>query len=203
MSIIVSLGLLILTIVKDRTYHSTPDYKPDDNKTINTLVIYFSRSGHTKNIAKIIAYRFQADLVEITAKAYSLDFEGWNNAITDAENKNAAVIEPETVDMSNYDLIFLGSPIWLFRPSPPIWTFVEKNQFQGKKVVLFNTFKSHFKAEAIETFKALVEKQGGQFIDHIYVRRGRVYYQKNDQTILEEINTQLDQKEQQWLDLID
>jgi hypothetical protein len=39
-----------------------------------------------------------------------------------------------------FNLIILGSPIWYFRPAQPLWTFVEKNNFQGKAVVLFNTF---------------------------------------------------------------
>ena len=62
-------------------------------------------------------------------------------------------IKPETIDLSQYNLIFLGSPIWWYRPAVPLWTFVEKNNFKDKIVVLFNTFNSKFKSKYIKSFR--------------------------------------------------
>jgi hypothetical protein len=77
-------------------------------------------------MAREIARRFEADIIKLSADSYTLDFNGWINANIDAWNHNPAVIAPETIDISNYNLIILGSPIWYFRPAPPLWTFVEK-----------------------------------------------------------------------------
>ena len=45
------------------------------------------------------------------ADVYSLDYDGWRRAGHDAWNKLPAAITPETLDVTRYDLVFLGSPI--------------------------------------------------------------------------------------------
>ncbi len=87
-------------------------------------------------------------------------------------------------------------------PAVPLWTFVEKNDFKDKRVILFNTFNSRFKSEYIEKFKKLVEKKGGQFHDHIYVRRGRWYFQLGREELLEKFNKILDEKEEEYSGII-
>ncbi len=114
--------------------------------------------------------------------------EAWNEVRT-------TNIKPETIDMSQYNLIFLGSPIWWYRPAVPLWTFVEKNNFKDKTIVLFNTFNSRFKSEYIEKFINLVKKKGGHFLDHIYVRRGRWHSQLSREELLEKFNKILDTTE--------
>ena len=79
---------------------------------------------------------------------------GGLKANNDAWNEGTKTkIKPEKVDMSGFDLIFLGSPIWWYRPAVPLWTFVTKNNFHGKQVVLFNTFNSKFEKTYIDKFK--------------------------------------------------
>jgi len=102
------------------------------------------------------------------------------------------------LDLAPYDWIFLGSPIWWFRPSPPLWKFVEGIGLAGKKVVLFNTFNSRFKDAEIAEFRALVERKGGRLIDHVYVRRGRVYAQLNRDEMLTEIRARIDERSAAW-----
>jgi len=193
---IVSLAPLIFMLWKDRKYLYSKPYRRKEDRPTDALVIYYSRSGNTESMAREIARKFQADIVKIAAKSYTLDFKGWINANIDAWNQNPADIDPETIDLSNYSLIILGSPIWYFRPATPLWTFVEKNNFQGRAVALFNTFNSRFKSEEIQEFQELIENKGGRFLDHIYVRRGRIYNQirgskliKNTQELL---NTRID-----------
>ena len=41
-----------------------------------------------------------------------------------------------------HKLVALGSPVWLFRPAPPLWAFVASHRFDGSQVLLFNTFNS-------------------------------------------------------------
>ena len=52
-------------------------------------------------------------------------------------------------------------------------------------MILFNTFNSRFKPEEIEEFQVEIEKKGGKLIDHIYIRRGRVYYEKSGEKLVE------------------
>ncbi len=194
------IAMFVLVQVKDRTYFHSPLYTPKQNKASDVLVIYYSRSGNTEAMAREVARKFNADIVKIEAERYSLDYQGWRNASNDADDKVTMVqISPEIVDMRKYRLVFIGSPIWWYRPAPPLWTFVEKNDFKEKKVVLFNTFNSRFKSEEIELFQKEIEKKGGRLIDHIFIRRGRVYYQKSGEQLLEESQDIIKEKMKEWI----
>jgi flavodoxin len=163
------------------------------------LVVYFSRTGNTEIMAREIADRYQADMLNIKANKYSDCFLGLIEANRDAwTEQRLGVIDPEIIDMKEYRLIFLGSPIWWYRPVVPLWTFVEKNDFEGKRVVLFNSFNSQFKDEYITEFKQLVTQKGGVFIDHISVRRGRIYNQIDKTELINQLQQLLVAREKSW-----
>jgi flavodoxin len=196
---VVSIAGFVLVQIKDRTYFHSAPYTPKPDKATDVLVVYYSRSGNTEAMAREIARKFDADIVKIKAERYTLDYRGWRNANNDADDKvTTTEIKPAIVDMSKYRLVFLGSPIWWYRPAPPVWTFVEKNDFKDKNVILFNTFNSRFKSEEIEEFQGEIEKKGGRLIDHIYVRRGRVYYQKSGEQLIEESREIAEEKMKEW-----
>jgi flavodoxin len=198
---VAAIAAFIFVQIKDQTYFHSPPYAPEPDQDTAALVVYYSRSGNTEAMAREVARKFNADIVKIEAPRYSLDFQGWRNAGSDAGDQVTMVqITPETVDMRKYKLVFIGSPIWWYRPAPPLWTFVEKNDFKEKKVVLFNTFNSKFKSEEIELFRKEIEKKGGRLIDHIFVRRGRIYYQKSNEQILEESREIAEAKMKEWID---
>ncbi len=165
----------------------------------NILVLYYSFSGNTEIMAKEIAIRYQADLVEILAEEYSDNLSGSILANSDAWNEvRDAAITPQTLDLSSYRIIFLGSPIWWYRPAVPLWAFTEKNNFQGQEVILFNTFNSRFKDNHINKFSDLVQANGGRLNDHIFVRRGRWYDQMDQHELIEGIQKLLKSKENRW-----
>ena len=141
-----------------------------------TAVVYFSRSGNTAFAARHVAKRLGAQLFEIQAPAYRLGLQGWSRAMLDARQHEADIM-PRTIDLSEFNTVYLGAPIWLYSPAPPIWDFVEHNRFDGKHIVLFNTFNSQFKAEYIDAFKAKVMEHGARSFEHRFVRRGRMTQQ--------------------------
>jgi hypothetical protein len=98
---------------------------------------------------------------------------GWVNAMRDAREHDA-VVSPQKIDLSAHDVVYLGSPIWLYSPAPPIWQFVEQNRFDGKGVVLFNTFNSRFEPQYVETLRQKVMQRGARSFEHQFVRRGRM-----------------------------
>jgi flavodoxin len=163
------------------------------------LVLYYSMSGNTEIMAKAIASRYQADLIEIQAEEYSNDFMGSTRAGVDAwtEERNTT-IDPGIIDLNRYRFIFLGSPIWWYRPAVPLWTFVVKNDFQSQEMILFNTFNSRFKDKYIDEFSDLVKSKGGNLFDHIFIRRGRWYNQLDQNELAEQIQTLIESKEPQW-----
>ena len=85
------------------------------------LVAFFSASGTTKKVAQMIAEEAKADLFEIEPKV-----------------PYTAIMKKE-MDMSSYDEILLGFPIWWYVAPTIINTFLEAYDFSGKKIVLFAT----------------------------------------------------------------
>lgn len=163
---------------------------PIQDESTGNLVIYFSRSGNTELMANQIARSKHAQTFTIAADRYKIGFWGWIHALQDARN-TIAEIEPEAMDLTPYDTIYLGSPIWLYSPAPPIWEFARNNNFQGKKIVLFNSMNSKFEQHYIDEFASLIKEQGGEVINHIYVIRGRMTQQMEVDAFLEEVKKEI------------
>lgn len=165
-----------------------PPVSPVSEQKSRVAIVYFSRSGNTALAARHLAARFNAWLFEIQAPAYRLGLLGWGRAMSDAR-AHEADITPRTIDLSEFDTVYLGSPIWLYSPAPPIWDFVKHNRFDGKRVVLFNTFNSQFKSEYIENFKTTVIERGARSFEHRFVRRGRMTEQISPEEMVNAIES--------------
>jgi flavodoxin len=177
-------------------------FETDNKAAVKALVVVYSYTGNTKAVADEIVKRFNADVVIIKANAYD-GLSGALKANMDAWNEvSTTAIKPETVDMRQYRLIFLGAPIWWYRPAVPLWAFVDKNKFKGKFVVLFNTFNSRFKPVYMEKFYHRLKKNGCRSYDHIYVRRGRWYAQLSREELIKSFNRILDKKESDYNKLL-
>lgn len=111
----------------------------------NTLVVYFSATGTTRNAAALIAAAAQADLCEIVPeRPYTAADLDWNNrasrSSTEMGNAKARpAIKAVRTDVSRYKRIFLGYPIWWDRAPRVINTFIERHNLKGKTVIPFAT----------------------------------------------------------------
>lgn len=110
-----------------------------------TLVAYFSASGVTKKVAEKIAAAANGDLFQIEpAIAYSEKDLNWMNknsrSSLEMSDKDfrPAMIKKE-LNLSEYDSILLGFPIWWYVAPTIINTFLESYDFSGKKITLFAT----------------------------------------------------------------
>lgn len=158
-----------------------------------TAVVYFSRSGNTALAARHVAMRLNAQLFPLEAPDYQLGLGGLANALTDAnalKEKPEALpdITPRTIDLTPFDTVWLGSPVWLYSPAPPIWAFVEHNRFDGQHVVLFNTLNSHVGDDHVARLKAKVMQRGASSFEHRHVIRGRMTQQLSSEQMLEAID---------------
>ena len=110
-----------------------------------TLVAYFSASGTTRKVAEMIAEAGDCALYEITPKElYTNDDLNWmNKKSRSSVEMNDKKFRPEIVkadiDMSAYDTVILGFPIWWYVAPTIVNTFLESYDFTGKKIVLFAT----------------------------------------------------------------
>ncbi len=109
------------------------------------LVAYFSASGVTAKLAERLADAIGADLSEIEPKARytSADLDWRNKQSRSSVEMNDRSCRPEinrTVDdMAQYDVVFVGFPIWWYREPSVIDSFLSAYDFTGRKIVLFAT----------------------------------------------------------------
>ena len=109
------------------------------------LVAFFSASGVTKKLATNLAGAIGADLFEIIPeKPYSKLDLMWMNPLSrsSVEMKNRScrpAIGSKVEDISQYDVVFLGFPVWWYREPSIIDTFAESYDFAGKTIVPFAT----------------------------------------------------------------
>lgn len=158
-----------------------------------TAVVYFSRSGNTALAAQHVARRLDAPLFALESPDHRLGVGGLLHAIHDANTHRTQPealpeITPRTLDLTPFDTVWLGSPVWLYSPAPPIWAFVEHNRFDGQRVVLFNTHNSHIGEDHIARFKAKVMARGARSFEHRSVLRGRMTQQLTPEQMLEQID---------------
>lgn len=106
------------------------------------LVIYYSFSGNTRNIAKQIARALRASIAEIrTVKTYPDDYDvllGLGKR--EVETGYMPQILPLSVDISKYDTILIGTPIWWSSFAPAVKKMMSGNSWKGKKVYTFATY---------------------------------------------------------------
>lgn len=188
-----------LLIHKDQTWVDSPDYQRRGPGQARTLVVVYSRSGNTLDAAKEAARYFDAELLQITAPQYPRTIAGQRLAGKHADALvTTTPIEHKPVDLARYDLLVLCSPTWWFRPAVPLWSFVENHDFTGKSVFLLMTGNSRMKASLTSEFGDLVEKKGGRFLQWLFVRRGRIYWQKTPAEIRAEVRRGLRARRALW-----
>ena len=116
-----------------------------DNAEAKILVAYFSCTGNTESVAKSISKATGGTLYKITPKkVYSsadLDWRDKNSrsSIEMNDDNSRPELGGETLNMNNYDTVFIGYPIWWDLCPRPVNTFIEKYNLSGKTVIPFAT----------------------------------------------------------------
>lgn len=115
---------------------------PTDKKV---LVAYFSATGTTKEAARQVAEATGGELIEIAADpAYTDEDLDWNNkqsrsSINMADPASRPAIKPVSVNAADYDVVFLGYPIWWDLAPYEVYTYIDSAHLEGKTVIPFAT----------------------------------------------------------------
>ena len=116
----------------------------------NTLVVYFSATGHTEAVAGYIADATGADVFVIEpSEPYTSDDLRWTDESSrvvqeyeDESLRDVELVSADVPDWDSYDTVFIGYPIWWGIAAWPVSSFVAANDFTGKTVVPFCTSSS-------------------------------------------------------------
>lgn len=139
----VKLLLVLATVTLTAVSCGSKKEAPKEEKP-KMLVLYYSQTGNTKAVADEIATKLGADIEEIVAvNPYDGDFQATiERCKQEHEQGNIPDIQPIKTDLANYDIIFLGFPVWFGTYAPPVQKFLLNADLSGKKIVPFCTFGS-------------------------------------------------------------
>lgn len=116
-----------------------------ENMEKKTLVAYFSATGTTKQVAEKIAAVTHADIMPIEPQQpYTEADLDWNDrnsrsSVEMNDPKSHPAVKKTAKNLSDYDVVFIGYPIWWDLAPTVVNTFIEENNLSGKTVVPFAT----------------------------------------------------------------
>lgn len=131
---------------------------------MKSLVVYYSRTNITKKLAENIAGKTDSDIEEVTPKVNYQGKIGYARGGKDAISEKIIDIEPLKHDPAEYDVVFIGTPVWAGKSSTPILTYLKMNEGKFANVRFFATaggrgFESTF--EQMEKYSVKPQKTLG------------------------------------------
>ncbi|MBD3191843.1 MAG: flavodoxin [Candidatus Heimdallarchaeota archaeon] len=125
------------------------------------LIVYYSKTGNTEFIAKELANEIDAELLQlerknpINSRGFGLYFKGGFQSFTKRKPK----IKSFKQNIQEYDLIFIGTPIWAGKFNPVLRTLFSEVKLTNKKIALFCSCADNAKKALEELKKVLQENE--------------------------------------------
>ncbi len=124
---------------------------------MKTLVVFYSRTGTTKKVAKMLSVLLKADLEEIVDTKNRNGLINYLISAKDAIQKNYTKIKTEK-DPVDYDLVAVGTPVWFYNLPPAVRTYLFENQTRFNRVAFFCTQGSIGAEDIFKEMEELCEK---------------------------------------------
>jgi len=123
-------------------------------------IIYHSETGNTRHVAQHLASACNdARLIEVYDRADYVPLTRFMSRCKKARGEETTPIEPPSIDVSGYDLIVMGSPVWAFKPTPVIHAAIDTLKgCEGKSAIGFFCH-GGMPGSSEETFKAWCEER--------------------------------------------
>jgi DNA-binding transcriptional ArsR family regulator/flavodoxin len=110
------------------------------DRAIRACVVFYSYSGITRGVAEGIRDASGCDLIEVKTKNPYSSFSVYTAGVLHSRKGACDPIEPEVIDVSGYDFLIIGTPVWAWKPSPAINAAVRALKgCEGKMAVIFTT----------------------------------------------------------------
>ncbi len=110
---------------------------------MDTLIVYYSRTGTTRRLALALADALHANVAEIECDRYGSGPFNYLRAGYDSVRGNLPSIEIPETRYADYDLVVLGAPVWTSYPALPLRAFLAGNPQLPSRVGLFFTYGGH------------------------------------------------------------
>jgi flavodoxin len=148
-------------------------------------IIYHSETGNTRHIAQHLASVCDGHLVEVYDRASYSALTRFLLRCKKARSEEQTMVEPASVDVSAYDVLVFGSPVWAFKPTPVIHAAIAAlSGCEGRQAVVFFTHGGR-PGESEEVAKKWIEARGMHFSGALAIHQKDI---KDEQKNIELIN---------------
>ncbi len=111
---------------------------------MKTLIVYYSRSGWTRKVAKELAGKLECDIEEIKEDTNRSGIIGWLKAGREtmqisSRKKEMPPLLPLEKNLADYDLVVVGAPVWVGQPATPVQSFLSGKLDEVKDLAFFCT----------------------------------------------------------------
>ena len=158
-----------------------------ENDMGKTLIVYYSLSGNTLAGCEVLQKGLEADLLEIRDLKNRSGKWGFLCAAFGSLFGRLTRIDPENPDMADYENIIIASPIWTGKLSIAIRTFIDRNRFDKKKVILYTTTNAAEKEKYKEKNRNLVREKGGEVVGYFQILARKIVDDKKILRTIDEI----------------
>lgn len=124
------------------------------------LIVFYSFEGSTRLIAETIAREIGADLLELKPKKEKVKTHGLAKYFWGGRQvffKEKPELENFDKNPNDYDLIFIGSPVWAWNCAPAMRSFLDSQNLNNKKIVLFCAYEGN-KGKIFKTMESKLSK---------------------------------------------
>ncbi len=142
--------------------------------TVKTCIIYHSYSGTTRSIAEDIRAACGGELIEVKPRKQYNKLTVYPVGGMRARKKERDPIDPETIDVSGYDAIVVGSPVWAFTTTPAInAALAALTGGNGKRAVIFATCGGQA-GETLDIMRTALEEKGMTIVGESVLTRREI-----------------------------
>lgn len=137
------------------------------------LIVYYSRDGGTRAVAKQIADATGGDLEELVEKAVKRSgILGWIRSGRDGMSQRMSAIEPPKRSVDQYDTIFVGSPVWAGNLVPAVRSYLASVNLGGKRLGLFCTMSANGDRKTFGSMRVLAS--GATIFGELAVKQSEI-----------------------------
>ena len=134
------------------------------------IILYYSEGGKTKVVAETLEINLRCDICQIKDMKKRDGIMNRFSSTIDAFRESKTEIYPPTLDLKEYDTIYIGTPTWANNPTPAIITLIDRCNLRGKDIVLFTTTNTSDGESALEKMEMKVRARGARVVQQFSVK---------------------------------
>jgi len=136
---------------------------------MKAIVVYYSQTGNTEKVTKEIAGKLDSEGIDV--KTVSIERSRkrtYEENVEDAKKEEKAEIEEARTDLSDFDVLFIGTPVWCGKPATPVNAYMDQCEgLDGTKIVSFLTHGGGGPSMTFDKIKDELEPKGGNVVEEL------------------------------------